>query len=88
MEKERKKWRLEKEKNDLIESVPRTTQSRKLKPTIQVNCEPKLDRAQDRLSPKIQLWGSTNDLVSFDTKYIFISQNLFTKDGIYSQKKI
>ena len=28
-----------------------------------------------------------NDIVSFDTKYFFISQNLFTKDGIYSKKK-
>ena len=57
--KREEKWRREKEKSDLIESLPRTTWNRKLKPTIQVNCEPKLDRAQDRLSPKIQLWGST-----------------------------
>ena len=59
MEKERKKGRGEKEKSDLIESLPRITRSRKLKPTIQVSCEPKLDQAQDRLSPKIQLWGCT-----------------------------
>ena len=38
--------RREKEKSDLIESLPRTTQSRKLKPTIQVSCEPKLGLAQ------------------------------------------
>ena len=28
----------------------------------------------------------TNDVISFDTKYFFISYNLFTKDSIYSQK--
>ena len=49
----------EKEKSDLIESLPRITRSRKLKPTIQVSCEPNLDRAQVRLSPRIQLWGRT-----------------------------
>ena len=38
--------RREREKSDLIESLPRTTQSRKLKPTIQVSCEPKLGLAQ------------------------------------------
>ena len=32
----------EREKSDLIESLPRITRSRKLKPTIQVSCEPKL----------------------------------------------
>ena len=52
-----KKGRGEKEKSDLIESLSRITRSRKLKPTIQVSCEPKLDKSQDRLSPKIQLWG-------------------------------
>ena len=36
----------EREKSDLIESLPRITRSRKLKPTIQVSCKPKLDRAQ------------------------------------------
>ena len=38
--------RREKEKSDLIESLLRTTQSRKLKPTIQVSYEPKLGLAQ------------------------------------------
>ena len=37
----------EREKSDLIESLLRITQSRKLKPTIQVSCEPKLDLTQD-----------------------------------------
>ena len=37
----------ERERSDLIESLPRTTQSRKLKPTIQVSCELKLDLAQE-----------------------------------------
>ena len=36
-----KRLEKEREKSDLIESLPRTTQSRKLKPTIQVSCEPK-----------------------------------------------
>ena len=36
----------ERKKSDLIESLPRTTQSKKLKPTIQVSCEPKLGLAQ------------------------------------------
>ena len=36
----------EREKSDLIESLSRTTQSRKLKPTIQVSCEPKLGLSQ------------------------------------------
>ena len=36
----------EREKSDLNEFLPRTTQSRKLKPTIQVSYEPKLDLAQ------------------------------------------
>ena len=49
----------EREKSDLIESLPRIIWSRKLKPTIQVSCEPKLDRAQARLSPGIQPWGCT-----------------------------
>ena len=49
----------EREKSDLIESLPRITRSRKLKPTIQVSCEPKLDRAQVRLSQGIQLRGRT-----------------------------
>ena len=52
-----KKSRKEREKSDLIESLLRITWSRKLKPTIQVSCEPKLDRAQVRLSSGIQLWG-------------------------------
>ena len=45
-------WRMEKrlekerEKSDLIESLSRMTQSRKLKPIIQVSCEPKLGLAQ------------------------------------------
>ena len=34
------------EKSDLIESLSRTTQSRKLKPTIQVSCEPKSGQIQ------------------------------------------
>ena len=38
-----KEGRREKEKSDLIESLPRITRSRKLKPTIQVSYEPKLD---------------------------------------------
>ena len=33
----------EREKNDLIESLPRINQSRKFKPIIQVSYEPKLD---------------------------------------------
>ena len=33
----------ERERSDLIESLPRIIRSRKLKPTIQVSCEPKLD---------------------------------------------
>ena len=37
----------EREKSDLIESLPRITQSRKLLPTIQVSCKPKLDLAQE-----------------------------------------
>ena len=49
--------REEREKSNLIESLPRITQSRKLKSTIQVSCEPKLGRAQIRLSPESQLWG-------------------------------
>ena len=28
-----------------------------------------------------------DDVVLFNTKYFFISYNLFTKDGIYSQRK-
>ena len=42
----KKRLEKEREKSDLIESLPRTTQSRKLKPTIQVSCEPKLGLAQ------------------------------------------
>ena len=49
----------ERERSDLIESLPRIIRSRKLKPIIQVSCEPKLDRAQARLSPGIQPWGRT-----------------------------
>ena len=41
--KEGKESREEREKSDLIESLLRITRSRKLKPTIQVSCEPKLD---------------------------------------------
>ena len=41
--KERKERERERERSDLIESLPRIIQSRKLKPTIQVSCEPKLD---------------------------------------------
>ena len=59
LEKVRKKFRGEREKSDLIESLSRIIQSRKLKPTIQVSSEPKLDRAQVRLSPLIQLRGCT-----------------------------
>ena len=33
--------RREREKSDLIESLPRITKSRKLKPTKQESCEPK-----------------------------------------------
>ena len=43
MEGVRRKCRREGEKSDLIESLPRITQSRKLKPTTQISCEPKLD---------------------------------------------
>ena len=32
----------EREKCDLIESLPKITRSKKFNPTIQVNCEPKL----------------------------------------------
>ena len=48
LEKVRKKLKgeREREKSDLIESLPRIARSRKLKPTIQVSCKPKLDRAQ------------------------------------------
>ena len=35
----------EREKSDFVESLPRTTKSRKLKPIIQVSCDPKLDLA-------------------------------------------
>ena len=59
MEGVRRISRGEGEKSDLIESLLRITQSRKLKPTIQISCEPKLNRAQARLSPGIQLWGRT-----------------------------
>ena len=44
---DRKIVRKAREKSDLIESLPRITQNRKLKPTIQVSCEPKLDLAQE-----------------------------------------
>ena len=43
---EGKKARKKREKSDLIEFLPRATHSRKLKPTIQVNCEPKSGRIQ------------------------------------------
>ena len=56
---ERRISRGEGEKSDLIESLPRIIRSMKLKPTTQISCEPKLDRAQARLSPRIQLWGRT-----------------------------
>ena len=56
---ERRISRGEGEKSDLIESLPRIIRSMKLKPTTQISCEPKLDRAQARLSPGIQLWGRT-----------------------------
>ena len=59
MEGVRRISRGEGEKSDLIESLPRIIQSIKLKPTTQISCEPKLDRAQARLSPGIQLWGRT-----------------------------
>ena len=59
-----KKSRKEREKSDLIESLPRITWSRKLKPTTQVSCEPKLDRAQVRLSPGNQLWGCTVKIIN------------------------
>ena len=49
--------RRERERSDLIESLPRITRSRKLEPTRQVSCEPKLDRVQVRLNPGIQLRG-------------------------------
>ena len=42
----KKAGKREGEKSDVIKSLPRTTQSRKLKPTIQVNCEPKSSRIQ------------------------------------------
>ena len=29
----------------------------------------------------------TDDVISFDIKYFFISYNLFTTDSLYSQKK-
>ena len=44
--KKEEKGKREKEKSDLIESLLRTTRSKKLKPTIQVNCEPRLDQAR------------------------------------------
>ena len=66
LEKVRKKFRGEREKSDLIESLSRIIQSRKLKPTIQVSSEPKLDRAQVRLSPRIQLHGRTIGAVCGD----------------------
>ena len=56
---ERRISRGEGEKSDLIESLPRIIRSKKLKPTTQISCEPKLDRAQARLSPRIQLQGHT-----------------------------
>ena len=56
---EGKKARKKREKSDLIEFLPRITQSRKLKPIIQVSCEPKLDLAQVRFSPTILLRGCT-----------------------------
>ena len=59
MEGERRIFRGEGEKSDLIESLPRIIRSRKLKPITQISCEPKLDRAQARLSLGIQLWGRT-----------------------------
>ena len=59
------KSRREREKSDLIESLPRITWSRKLKPTTHVSCEPKLDRAQVRLSLGNQLWGCTNIIIIF-----------------------
>ena len=37
----------ERKKSDLVKSLLRITQSRKLKPNIQVSCEPKLDLAQE-----------------------------------------
>ena len=43
----KKMGKREREKSDLIESLSKITQSRKLKPTIQVSCEPKLDLAQE-----------------------------------------
>ena len=58
-----KKSRKEREKSDLIESLPRITRSRKLKPTTQVNCEPKLDRAQVSLSLGNQLWVCTTSIL-------------------------
>ena len=46
LEKEREKIEeRERERSDLIEVLPRITQCKKLKPTIQVSCEPKLGRA-------------------------------------------
>ena len=47
MRKRREGWRERGREIDLIESLLRTTQSRKLKPTIQVSCELKLDLAQE-----------------------------------------
>ena len=45
LEKKGKKSREEREKSDLIESLPRIIRSKKLKHTVQVSCEPKLDKA-------------------------------------------
>ena len=45
--------------------MPRTTQSRKFKPTIQISCEPKLGLAQKPYIGDAQLallWGSPTNL--------------------------
>ena len=65
-------WKREGEKSDLIESLPRTTQSRKLKPTIQVNCEPKSSRIQ---KPYIggSILGVAQSNIPIDHQYFTIT---------------
>ena len=80
---ERRISRGEGEKSDLIESLPRIIWSRKLKPTTQISCEPKLDRPQARLSPGNQLWGRTIRYEIFVVN-IIIGQKIFCESPITS----